>query len=373
MTQQVGQVGLGNLYGQYPNFGLAQGSTMNNDFMFNATQTPAFTGGYLSQPATDIYEKAANAAPQNSGSSPLTNGIGFGLLGAGATTAGMYYFGGKYVNPEFKNGVYEDNLLRRIEEDHAPKIEAERAKAEAAEYKRVFTENGQGKTFIHGQKSVTIENKADYDALKKLAETGEKPSSGALANIEKAEAEELLKQADAHKAANFSKDNITKAADELEAVYRRTKTLEGASAELEKLKGIKANLEALPENITRENLIKHIQSNPELFGLEGTEAEVKTAAERLVDNNGTFKGRAGLINEYGTKITTQDGVLNTVRKELTGKIPHNASGELAEGVSKEVTAAFRNTKLSKAFSHGWKAGVAALVAGVVGTWIFGKK
>jgi hypothetical protein len=319
----------------------AQQNGLNDDFMYNAamaqaaSQNPAFTGGFNmpAQVTADTFEK------QGSG---LAAGAKIGLVGGLGAAAGAYYFGGDKlgINP-YIDGKYQDDFLKILEEEGAVTKEVERLTNE--EIKKLCN----GKAL----------NKYQLDAIKELADNGQLPTGVTLPKGYKLSQEQAKKLLEDIKKINT---------EELVKIAEQSVTLDGSKAYLKELNEIKSKLGALPENITKEELAKHIQENAKLYGITGAdEAAIKAAAETKAG-----RGLSELISENAAKIKIQDGVVSDIRTNLTSKVTEHfdtAKNVVKEGAPENIAKAVKNFKFKKAGKIGAIVGGIGLAIG----WLFG--
>lgn len=334
------------LYGNYASTGL------NDDFMTNAyicqndatrvAQNPVFTGNYnlSGQPATDTFQRSSGALPATV----------LALTAGGATTAGLYHFGGDKVNPVLKDGVFEDGLLRRLEDES--RISSKIKEAEQAAKNRIYA-----RTKINGKPM----SESQYNAIKKWAETGVKDTGVALGSITKKEQAEAIKKEVETK---LGKINY----DKLKAHVLKTETLDGSVKHLDLLNQRKAVLGDLKPEMSIEELTKRFKDNAKLFGINGKDdAEIEKIAKNFANKLDKVKA----ANEKA--ITSYEGIVKGIRERLTKNVTEcgswdSATQTLKKGAPESISKIFKNYKLSKA----GKWGLAAAGVGAVIGWLFGK-
>lgn len=335
-------------------YGNSASSGLNEDFMANAygicqndatkvAKDPVFTGNYnfTGQPATDTYQRSSGALPA----------LVLAATAGGATTAGLYHFGGDKINP-YKDGKFDDQLLKSLEDKKVLTNEVEALKS------KKINEILAKKNFDMNQ----------YNAIKQIAKDGKVPSTVTLPDFTglseaeaKAKAKTLVDELDK----KINAINIEKLTERA----TRTHTIEGSVKHLDVLTARKAKLGALAADITTEDLAKHLQDNAKLYGIEGKDATATEARAKKLAKAGLDKIKEN--NE--SLITRQQRFVDEARNRVVTRIKDtahwdSATNTLKKGAPEDIAKAFKNCKLSKAGK--WGAG-AAIVGAVVG-WLFGK-
>lgn len=312
----------------------------SNDFMTAATYNPvsqaALLQGYQ-QPAQDQFVSS------QSGSSGLVSGLKLAAVTGGGTAAGLWFFGGDKVSP-FKDGKFTDDFLRTLED--STQIEKYVDDMKINKVTNVFNTNNI--TDIH-----------QYDAIKQFAQTGKGPASVTLpAGLTQEQAKTLIQNVDAE----IAKINP----EQIRQQVINTKTLEGSTAELARLNGIKSKLTALPETIGVDDLAKHIKENASAYGIKAEGEALETAARQMAT-----QGRASLIAANETLITSQTNTVNSIRGNLTAKVStywDDATKSLKAGAPENIVNAVKNFKWKTVGKWG---AIAAGVGLAVG-WLFGR-
>ena len=345
----MSNLGMNQLYGNpFTNpyaIGNNYSQALNSDFMATATQSynPYATAGLQAyqQPTTDQFVQTT--PQQTSGGSGLGTGAKLGLVAGAGTTAGLYFFGGDKINP-FKDGKFNDKFLKTLEDSDLVAKEVDNIKAKQIE--NVFKKN-------------KIANIYQYDAIKEFAQTGKVPTGVTLPkNIKTQEqATKIISKVD-KKIARINPDKIRE-------YVLRTNTLDGSTKELTRLNSIKSKLTALPDNISVDDLTKHIKDNAKLYGIKAEGDALEAAARQMAT-----QGRANLIAANETLITTQTNTVNSIRSNLTSKISaywDDATKSLKAGAPENLQKAVKGFKLKTAGKWGAIAAGAGLLVG----WMFG--
>lgn len=324
----------GNPYAYSTGFG-------SNDFMTAATYNPASQAALLQAYQQPMQDQFVSSAQQEAGGG-LMSSLKLPLAAGGATAAGLWFFGGDKISP-FKDGKFTDDFLRTLED--STQIEKYVDDIKINKITNVF--NANSITDIH-----------QYDAIKQFAQTGTKPASVALpAGLTQEQAKTLIQNVDAE----IAKINP----EQIRQQVINSKTLQGSTAELARLNGIKSKLTALPETIGVDDLAKHIKENASAYGIKAEGEALETAARQMAT-----QGRANLIAANEALITAQTNTVNGIRSNLTSKIsPYwdDAAKSLKGGAPENIAKAVKNFK--------WKTvgkwGAIATGVGLVANWLFG--
>lgn len=337
------------LYSNYASSGL------NDDFMAQATgiyqnpaagsgSQPVFTGGYgnlAGQPAADTFQRSSGTLPA----------LVLAATAGGATTAGLYHFGGDKINP-YKDGKFDDALLKKLEDKNILKNRIEALK-------------NQKINEILAPKKIDINQ---YNAIKQIAKDGKVPTTVTLPDFAglteaqaKAKAKTLVEELD-KKINGINLEKLTEKAT-------RTYTIEGSTKHLDILNARKAKLGALPASTTTEELAKHLQENAKLYGIEGKDAAATEARAKKMAQAGLDK----IQKNNQRLITRQQGFVDAARNRVVTRITDPAhwdatTNTLKKGAPEDIAKAFKSVKLSKA----GKWGLAAAGVGAVLGWVFGK-
>lgn len=344
----MSNLGMNQLYGNpFTNpyaIGNNYSQALNSDFMATATQSynPYATAGLQAyqQPTTDQFVQTT--PQQTSGGSGLGTGAKLGLVAGAGTTAGLYFFGGDKINP-FKDGKFNDKFLKTLEDSDLVAKEVDNIKADKI-------------SKILADKKITDTHQ--FNAIKEFATTGKAPASVTLpANLTQEQAKTLV--------TDVEKEVGKISTDAIKEKVIRTKTLDGSTKELTKLNSIKSKLTALPDNISVDDLTKHIKDNAKLYGINVEGDALETAARKMAE-----KGKTRLvdINEY--LVNKQTSRVNSIRTNLTNQISSywdDTAKCLKAGAPENLQKAVKGFKLKTAGKWGAIAAGAGLLVG----WMFG--
>ena len=339
-------------------------SGLSEDFMWNAylansqntsqagALNPAFTGSNLSgQPSTDCYQ----------GSSGFSTGLKLGIAGGLGTAAGMYYFGGDKVSP-ISNKVFNDDILKAVEEDYVKVAEGNAlenfAKAKEAEVK-----------------AKGFKNMKEFDATKKYVLASKEERAAFPKDLRKLVRKGYLSSPDLYKTeileidgaiANIDMEDITKKALE-DARQNHLGYQTEKLANLQKQKNLIAGLAEDANAAKYEELIK---SNPKAFGIDKTEAaEIEAEAKRIASS---FKSRKDALSSIDKALEKQVTQVKTTRNAVNVRFASywdDAAKELSPTAPPELAKAVKNCKFTKAGKYGAIAAGVGLVLG----WLFGGK
>ena len=332
---------------------------LNDDFMSKAygidqtAQTPqtAFTGNLTGQPNMDCYQ----------GSSSLGNALKYGIAGGLGAGAGAYFFGGEKLEMlPFKNGQFNDKILKTLEGDIKELADTKAKELFATKKTDILT-------------SYHFKDTKEFEAIEKyvLAEDTTKlpkevtdlvpdniknePSQFADAKIRVAQARldiDSSKKRIAQDAfAEVKANHLGYQQDKLINLQKRESLLNGLAKDADKAK--------------YEELIK---SNPKAFGIEATE---KTAIEaKAKDIAASFTDKESSLNSLKETIKTQKDKVAEARKYVNGKYASywdDSAKALTEGAPENLTKAVKNFKLTKAGKWGAiAAGALAVVSFILG-------
>ena len=326
-----------NLYGTsftgaqtYPNY--------STDFMANATNynDVALQQYYQSllanQPQQDTFQREGSS----------NNGIKFALAGGGLTMGGLFAFGKDKLSP-FKDGKFDDKFLKTLEDP--TKITTEIDNIKANKIAEIF-------------KNKSINNIYQYRAIQEFAETGIKPKGVTLPRgLTQEQAKTLIKE--------VNEEILKINPEQIRQQVLNTHSLEGSTKELSRLNGIKSKLTALPDNISVDDLTKHIKDNAKLYGITAEGEALESAAKQMAQ-----QGKAGLLTTNANAITAQTTVVDGLRSNLTNQVKtywDDTAKALKEGAPENIQKAVKNFKWKTAGKWGAIAAGVGLALG----WMFG--
>lgn len=335
------------LYNQFNNPYLMQNSTsMNDDFMAQsvfgnsaqqaalANYANALQGNNLQgQPQTDIYQPSSNGGGSSIASTLLT-----GIVGGGATAAGVYYLG---TNP-MKDGKVNSSFLEVLNKQNVK--DAGKLKYDALYAKQANP--------IY--QKVGIAGVEQYEAVQKLAgltkleDLPQEIRAKLPASIQTPEAAknaiEQIKPA-------LAKIDTQKLIQQV-AKQVNPDSLAFHQARLSKLQGLEAQVKALKPEATVEELTTFFKNNASAYGLKGTDVEIATKAEKLAN---TFKTQENLLNNITKRVSTHQAHINRINLNLEQQFKNHwdeGAKALKEGAPKELSQAIKNFKWQKAGKYG---------------------
>lgn len=299
------------LYGFNPYAMQTQNSGLNNDFMYNATNTQGLQeqlalqqallqGAKLQETQGDTFQKE--------GSSGSGTGLELAALGGIGAGAGAYFFGDKIGATITKDGkTFNDSILKAYQTNP---IEIAKEKA--------FTEFVTQKSAIIQQHGFTPEN---YEAIKKYVSTTDKTTLPK--EIIDLVPDNVKNNPDNFKAKLFETQTAIDAIDENGIVKQALADAEAGNlaCQQEKLANLakrKSLVEGLAKDATPAQIEELINKNPQAFGIEKTaEAEIKAEAKAIAQRYGT---KAGALAEVTPLVTGAEDSIKNLRTTLNGEV-----------------------------------------------------
>lgn len=331
----------------YNNPYLMKSSTsMNDDFMAQsvfgdsaqqaalANYANALQGNNLQgQPQTDIYQPSSNGGGSSIASTLLT-----GIVGGGATAAGVYYLG---TNP-MKDGKVNSSFLevlnkQNVENAGKLKYDALYAKQANPIYQKVG-----------------IAGVEQYEAVQKLAglakleDLPQEIRTKLPATIQTPEA---AKNAIEQIKPDLAKIDTQKLAQQAANIAKRN-SLAFHQTQLSKLQSLESQVKALKPEATVEELTTFFKNNAATYGLKGTDVEIATKAENLARRYGT---QPELLKNISKRVTTQQTHINRINLNLEQQFKNHwdeGAKALKEGAPKELSQAIKDFKWQKAGKYG---------------------
>lgn len=333
---------------QMPNAGL------NNDFMYNATNTQGsqeqlalqqalLQGGNLQQTQGDTFQREGS-------SSSLNTGLKLAAIGGVGAGAGTYFFGDKLGLNMVKDGKFSDDILKAYQKNPI-EIAKTNALDEFAKQKKYIIENN----------GFTSEN---YEAVKKyvstpFAERGNLPEEITdLVPSNVRQNPEMFKNQlfDAEQAiSRINAEEITKNA----LKQAQQGNLSYQIDNLSNLAKRKALLEGLANDATPAQIEELVKANPKVFGIEKTAVEeIANEAKTIAQQYGT---KANAVNEATTLVTNAENSVKNIRTTLNAQVASHWD-DTAKAFRADAPEVLKNATKNFKWSNAGKWG--AIVAGI---------
>lgn len=342
---------------QMPNAGL------NNDFMYNATNTQGsqeqlalqqalLQGGNLQQPQGDTFQREGS-------SSSLGTGLKLAAIGGVGAGAGTYFFGDKLGLNMVKDGKFSDDILKAYQK--TPKeVALTNALEESARLRKGIIES-QGFT------------SKNYEAVKKyvstpFAERGNLPKEITdLVPSNVKENPEMFKPKlfDAEQAiSRINAEEITKNA----LKHAQQGNLSYQIDNLSNLTKRKALLEGLANEATPAQIEELVKANPKVFGIEKTAVEeIANEAKTIAQQYGT---KANAVNEATTLVTNAENSVKNIRTALNAQVASHWD-DTAKAFRADAPEVLKNATKNFKWSNAGKWGAIAAGIGLALGCIFG--
>lgn len=295
------------LYGFNPYAAQLQNTGLNNDFMYNATNTQGLQeqialqqallqGGQLQETQGDTFQKE--------GSSGSGTGLKLAALGGIGAGAGAYLYGDKIGANIVKDGKFSDEVLKAVENtpEQAKKIAT--ARYANAKTRILGRFNLDDKTLNAIQKYVKAKDvtKLKPEITQLVQQAGIKNQSEALTKLTLINAE--LRKIDL-KGLTAKAQNIAEAG-----------SLQGKVAKLTNLQARENLLHTLANDAKVKDIEKLIKENAKAFGIEGKEAQIENKAKVLAEK---FKNKKGALKAIKADVKVQQELVKDTRTALNAK------------------------------------------------------
>ena len=296
------------LYNYNPYAMQMQNTGLNNDFMYNATNTQGLQeqlalqqalmqGGNFQQPQVDTFQREGS-------SSSLGTGLKLATIGGVGAGAGTYFFGDKLGLNMVKDGKFSDEVLKAVENtpEQAEKIAT--ARYANAKTRILGRFNLDDKTLNAIQKYVKAKDvtKLKPEITQLVQQAGIKNQSEALTKLTLINAE--LRKIDL-KGLTAKAQNIAEAG-----------SLQGKVAKLTNLQARENLLHTLANDAKVKDIEKLIKENAKAFGIEGKEAQIENKAKVLAEN---FKNKKGALKAIKADVKVQQELVKDTRTALNAK------------------------------------------------------
>lgn len=328
----------------------------NDDFLaqqYFAQQAGQVQGQGQNQPAFQGYQQPQADTFQKSGSG-LSTGLTLGTIAGAGTGAGIYYLG---TNP-IKDGKVDETLIKTTNKEAIKNLKAETINA-------LYEQKAKATFDLLG-----VKNLEQYNAIEKLA-TATKLED-LPEDTRKLLPDSIKTPKEAKTIVDLAKPELdkidkTKLAQQAEKEVNNLYSLEHNSAQLKRLEGIKAKIEALPKDAKVADLEKFFIDNAETFKIKGTETEIAAKAKKLAAKHGT---KESILNLYQGRIDTKKEYIKNLKTGINDGIKgywDDTAKAFKNDAPETLTKAFKSFKWNKALKGG---GIAAGVGLVLG-YLFG--
>lgn len=328
----------------------------NDDFLAqqyfkNVANNPTTNTQGTAQPAFQGYQQPQADTFQKSGS-PLGTGLTLGGIAGLGTGTGIYYLG---TNP-IKDGNVDETLIKTISKEGIKNIKAD-------EINKLFEKKAKPTFDLLG-----VKNLEQYNAIEKLA-TATKLED-LPEDTRKLLPDNIKTPKEAKTVVDLAKPELdkidkTKLAQQAEKSVNNFYSLDHNSAQLKRLEGIKAKIEALPKDAKAADLEKFFIDNAETFKLKGTETEIAAKAKKIAAKHGS---KENLLKLYQKRIDTKKQYIEAFKSGLADGVKENwddTAKALKKDAPEVLTKAFKNFKWNKAAKGGGIAAAAGLVLGLL--------
>lgn len=342
---------------QMPNAGL------NDDFMYNATNTQGLQeqlalqqalmqGGNLQQTQGDTFQREGS-------SSSLGTGLKLATIGGVGAGAGTYFFGDKLGLNMVKDGKFSDDILKAYQ-----KNPIEIAKTNA------FDEFVKQKKDIIENKGFTSEN---YEAVKKYVSTPLAERVNLPKEITDLVPSNVKENPEMFKTQLFDAEQAISRINDEEITKNALKQAEqgNLSYQIDNLSNLtkrKALLEGLANDATPAQIEELVKANPKVFGIEKTAVEeIANEAKTIAQQYGT---KANAVNEATTLVTNAENSVKNIRTALNAQVASHWD-DTAKAFRADAPEVLKNATKNFKWSNAGKWGAIAAGIGLALGCIFG--
>lgn len=333
---------------QMPNAGL------NNDFMYNATNTQGsqeqlalqqalLQGGNLQQTQGDTFQREGSSSSLNTG----LKLAGVGGIGAGA---GTYFFGDKLGLNMVKDGKFSDDILKAYQK--TPKeVALTNALEESARLRKGIIENN----------GFTSEN---YEAVKKYVSTSPAERINLPKEVTDLVPANVKQNPEMFKTQLFDAEQAISRINAEEITKNALKQAQqgNLSYQIDNLSNLakrKALLEGLANDATPAQIEELVKANPKVFGIEKTAVEeIANEAKTIAQQYGT---KANAVNEATALVTNAENSVKNIRTTLNAQVASHWD-DTAKAFRADAPEVLKNATKNFKWSNAGKWG--AIVAGI---------
>ena len=301
------------LYNYNPYAMQMQNTGLNNDFMYNATNTQGLQeqlalqqalmqGGNFQQPQVDTFQREGS-------SSSLGTGLKLAAIGGVGAGAGTYFFGDKLGLNMVKDGKFADDILKAYQKDPI-EIAKTNALDEFAKQKKYIIENN----------GFTLEN---YEAVKKYVSTPPAERVNLPKEITDLVPSNVKQNLHIIKTQLFDAEQAISRINAEEIAKNALKQAEqgNLACQIDNLSNLakrKALLEGLANDATPAQIEELVKTNPRVFGIEKTAVEdIANEAKTIAQRYGT---KANAVNEATALVTNAENSVKNLRTTLNAQV-----------------------------------------------------